>query len=152
VFAPNGWSEEAHRFENYYPGSDKVDVVAFSAYNWGYCPRSDWKNWGNAADGFKPYIERMEKMAPGKPIFIAQTASTSYNKTGANSSDKDKWVNDAYTYLAAAPGVQGIMYFNIDKECDWALYNDNGNKSDGYKTAVSNPAFTYVSPTEINRQ
>lgn len=152
VFAPNGWSEDAHRFENYYPGSDKVDVVAFSAYNWGYCPKSDWKNWGNAADAFKPYIERMQKMAPSKPIFIAQTASTSYSKTGANSSDKDKWVNDAYTYLAAAPGVQGIMYFNIDKECDWALYNSNGNRADGYKTAVTNPAFTYVSPAEINRQ
>ncbi len=27
VFAPNGWSEEAHRFENYYPGSPNCSRV-----------------------------------------------------------------------------------------------------------------------------
>ncbi|WP_421021837.1 hypothetical protein, partial [Klebsiella pneumoniae] len=41
VFAPNGWSQnQEHRFENYYPGNAQVDVVAFSAYNWGYCANS----------------------------------------------------------------------------------------------------------------
>ena len=149
VFAPNGWSDDNHRFEKYYPGSDRVDVVAFSAYNWGYCPKADWKNWGNAAAAFQPYIERMRQMAPGKPIFIAQTASTSYTQGGANSSAKDQWFRDAYSYLASAPGVQGILYFNLNKECDWALSAQNSGKSDGYKDAVANPAFSYVSPTDL---
>lgn len=49
VFAPNGWSEPSkpwQAFENYYPGDDATDVVAFSAYNYGGCPAdSPWRIW-----------------------------------------------------------------------------------------------------------
>lgn len=153
VFAPNGWSQQGHEFEKYYPGSDRVDVVSFSAYNWGYCSNASWKEWAvNPADSFAPYINRMAKMAPSKPIFIAQTGSTSSAQSGSSSTAKDKWFRDVYTYLAAAPGVQAILYFNLDKECDWALYRNNGTKSDGYKDAIANPAFGYVSPDDIARR
>ena len=150
VFAPNGWSQQGHEFEKYYPGSARVDVVGFSAYNWGYCSRADWKEWRvKPAELFEPYITRIGKMAPGKPIFLAQTASTSDTQSGSSSSAKDGWFRDAYSYLAAAPGVQAILYFNIDKECDWALHRNNGVSSDGYKEALANPAFGYVSPEEL---
>jgi hypothetical protein len=39
VFAPNNGSSSGYPpFENYYPGDDRVDVVAFSSYNFGYNP------------------------------------------------------------------------------------------------------------------
>jgi hypothetical protein len=152
VFAPNGWSQQGNEFEKYYPGSDRVDVVGFSAYNWGYCSSASWKEWStNAADAFEPYIQRMRSMAPQKPIFITQTASTSNTQSGANSGAKDKWFKDAYAYLAAAPNVQAILYFNLDKECDWALHRSNGSNSEGYKNAIINPAFGYVSPDDLSR-
>ncbi len=148
IFAPNGWSEnEQHHFENYYPGSAQVDVVAFSAYNWGYCGNASWKQWSGPKEAFEPYIKRMRAMAPNKPIFIAQTATTSDTQSGSQSSAKDQWFRNSYAYLAAT-GVRAILYFNINKECSWALSNSSG-KSAGYKDAVANPAFGYVSPAEL---
>lgn len=151
VFAPNGWSEsDAYRFENYYPGSDRVDVVAFSAYNWGYCANSTWRHWEKPTAAFAPYIDRIQKMAPGKAIFIAQTATTSYAQNNfSNNGAKDEWLRETYNYLATAPGVQGILYFNFNKECDWALYDANKGITAGYKEAVANPAYVYLSPSEL---
>ena len=148
VFAPNGWSENnEHNFENYYPGNERVDVVAFSAYNWGYCDNSTWKYWNSSQETFEPYIKRMKAIAPGKPIFIAQTGSTSNTQKGADGTAKDQWFRDSYTHLAKS-GVKAIIYFNLNKECDWALYSNRG-KSAGYKDTVANPAFGYVSPTDL---
>jgi hypothetical protein len=151
VFAPNGWSENSeHRFENYYPGNQQVDVVAFSSYNWGYCNNSTWHHWDGFKETFDPYIKRMQAMAPGKPIFLAQTGTTSNTKNGSLSAAKDQWFRDSYTNLAAK-GVQAILYFNINKECDWAIYSNSG-KSAGYKDAVANPAFGYVSPIDLAKK
>jgi len=91
----------------------------------------------------------MRSLAPNKPIFIAQTATTSNAQTGQQSSAKDQWFRDSYTYLANN-GVRAILYFNINKECDWALYSGAG-KSVGYQQAVANPAFRYVSPADLAR-
>ncbi|GAB4384664.1 MAG: hypothetical protein Kow00121_48450 [Elainellaceae cyanobacterium] len=150
VFAPNGWSEnEFHRFENYYPGSEKVDVVAFSGYNWGYCRNSSWVHWSTTDEVFTPYIQRMQTMAPGKPIFVAQTASTSDTANGVSDRDKNQWLQDTYAYLASIPDIQGALYFNIHKECDWTLFDDH-HRYEGYRqTVTANPAFRYVDPQTI---
>ncbi|MEH2335212.1 hypothetical protein [Nostoc sp.] len=151
VFAPNGWSENnEHRFENYYPGDKSVDVVAFSSYNWGYCSNSSWKHWNSPKEAFEPYIKRMKVMARSKPIFIAQTASTSNTQNGLQKNAKDQWLQDSYTQLSRM-GVKAILYFNINKECDWAI-NSNSGKSAGYKDAVNNPAFGYLSPAELAKK
>lgn len=55
VFAPNGWSEVGHEFEYYYPGDRYVDIVAFSAYNWGYCYNAAWQEWQDPATVFGTY-------------------------------------------------------------------------------------------------
>ncbi|MEH1902197.1 MAG: glycosyl hydrolase [Nostoc sp.] len=151
VFAPNGWSENnEHRFENYYPGDKWVDIVAFSSYNWGYCSNSSWKHWNSPKEVFEPYIKRMKVMAGSKPIFIAQTASTSNTQNGLQKSTKDQWLRDSYTQLPGM-GVRAILYFNINKECDWAI-NSNSGKSAGYKDAVNNPDFGYLSPAELAKK
>ena len=144
VFAPNGWSKSDHTFETYYPGQSLTDVVAFSAYNWGYCAHSDWKHWSTPQEVFEPYIQRIQRMAPETSIFIAQTATTSMTASGSDSVQKDRWLQEAYRYLAAAPNVQGILYFNIHKECDWEL-----SHSVGYRLAVQTSTFQYQNPTEI---
>ncbi|MDZ7962401.1 MAG: glycosyl hydrolase [Aulosira sp. DedQUE10] len=153
VFAPNGWTANStNTFKNYYPGDDKVDVVAFSAYNWGYCHNASWKNWQLAKEVFEPYIQQMQTMAPNKPIFIAQTATTSTMQTGKEAKDvKDQWLRDTYTYLANH-GVSAVLYFNIDKECDWAFYSASDQRySLGYKDGVQNSAFGYIAPAELAR-
>jgi hypothetical protein len=153
VFAPNGWSKSPqHQFENYYPGDQTVDVVAFSAYNWGYCANSSWKEWSSPQTVYGPYLKRLRALAPTKPIFIAQTASTSATSTGSSAAKKDEWFRQSYAYLAQSPGLRGVIYFNLQKECDWPIYSPNGPKTQGnqgYKDAVSNPAFGYLAPADL---
>jgi hypothetical protein len=150
VFAPNGWSEpNDYQFEDYYPGDGQVEAVAFSAYNYGYCSAAKWKTWDSPEKAFGPYLDRMFKMAPTKPIFVAQTATTAYTANGYNESAKGQWIYDTYSYLAQSPNVFAIIYFNRDKECDWAFYQKNGRKIDGYKSAVAQSVFVSITPAEL---
>lgn len=146
VFAPNGWGAA---FEDYYPGDQAVEAVALSAYNAGFCPKYDWKEWETPEQVFGPYVSRMAQMAPRKPIFVAQTATTAYTKNGYNESAKSQWLIDGYSFLAQAPNVFGIIYFNRDKECDWAFFQKDGRKVEGYRQVVSRSDFKYVSPVEL---
>jgi hypothetical protein len=139
VFAPNGWSETGHEFERYYPGDENVDVVAFSAFNFGSCScyAPTWETFETA---FEPYLERMHKLAPEKPIFVAQTA------TVAQGGDKDAWLLDTFSALDDFDGLEAVIYFNVAKpeaggaSCrvvDWRLFDPNSNHGrQGFLSAV----------------
>jgi Protein of unknown function (DUF3131)/Glycosyl hydrolase family 26 len=151
VFAPNGWSKnQAHQFENYYPGESAVDVVAFSGYNWGYCQASTWKQWSSPKAVYEPYLNRMRKLAPNKPIVIAQTATTSTTTSGNNLQQKDQWLQDSYRYLANVPGVRGILYFNMNKECDWKIDTTQSNHQ-GFKSVLQSDRFGYIAPNQFTQ-
>ena len=139
VFAPNGWSEPGHGFEGYYPGDANVDVVAFSTFNFGACScyASTWDTFETA---FEPYLERMRKMAPDKPIFVAQTASV------AEGGDKDAWLLDTFSELDDFSGLEALIYFNVAKpeaggaSCpivDWRVFDPrSGRGHQGFLGAV----------------
>ncbi len=140
VFAPNGWSTPPYHIAAYYPGDANVDIVAFSSYNQSYATA-----WMNPDQVFGPYIQEIRTtVTSSKPIFIAQTATCS---AGGN---KDQWLRDAYTYLVNQQ-IRGIIYFNGDKECDWAVYQpwSGGRQVQGYKDAVSGPNSRYVAPATL---
>jgi hypothetical protein len=125
VFAPNGWSDtqEGHPdFEAYYPGNSLVDIIAFSSYNFGTCVWS-WPSWDTYEEVFLPYLDRMQVMAPSKPIFIAQTGTVDAG------GDKNQWLEETYTNLAAYPTLRGVIYFHkrldLGLPCDpvdWRFY------------------------------
>lgn len=143
VFAPNGWSdtEEGHPdFEVYYPGNSLIDIVAFSSYNFGTCVWS-WPGWDTFEEIFIPYLDRMQAIAPSKPIFIAQTGTVDLG------GDKDLWLRDTYTGLAAYPALRGILYFHkrldLGLPCDpveWRFYApSDGIEFSGLLDALGNP-------------
>lgn len=161
VFAPNGWSRPGMPlFEAYYPGDEYVDVTAISAYNFGYCNGGVWHepeaafNYPDVADG--RYLERLTALAPTKPIFIAQTATSSYfdkppssnPSPPPNPSEKERWLREAYKYLSDQPQVRAVIYFNENKECDWSIYY-NGAGNPGYKYGVNNNGYEYISPADL---
>lgn len=149
AFSPNGWSrDQAHQFERYYPGDAFVDIVAFSSYNWGYCSASPWKTWSSPKTVYEPYLNRMRKLAPNKPIVISQTATTSTTQSGNSPQQKDQWLQDSYRYLVATPDVTGIVYFNIQKECDWKIDITDSNNQ-GFKTLLQSDRFGYIPPNQI---
>ena len=147
VFAPNGWSEPGGEFERYYPGDDRVDAVGFSAYQWGGClPETSWDA---PAEVYGPYLDRMAHIAPSKPLFVTQTAASSVVAGDvANPVRKGEFLAEAYRTLAARDQVLGVLYFNIDKECDWAVFRD-GVLSFGYDDAAATAGTTYLAPPEL---
>ncbi|MFC1922218.1 glycoside hydrolase family 26 protein [Chloroflexota bacterium] len=152
VFAPNGWSHYKydHPFEDYYPGEEWVDVVAISAYNFGGCTSSSWKspqkvfnnpNYSHPSEG--AYLDRMQAMAPGKPIFISQTG------TAGSTGSKNSWLDEAHDYLANYSGVYGVLYFNMKTQCDWRVYSPPEVLYNGYADGVLNSIYKYRPPEEI---
>jgi hypothetical protein len=143
VFAPNGWSDTqaGHpEFEAYYPGNSLIDILAFSSYNFGTCVWS-WPSWDTFNEIFLPYLDRMQVLAPSKPIFIAQTATVDWG------GDKDQWLKETYTDLAAYPALRGILYFHkrldLGLPCDpvdWRFYAPSENiEFSGLLDALGNP-------------
>jgi len=133
VFAPNGWSEPGQEFEKYYPGDEVVDVVGFSAFNFGACVASG-EGWDTYEEAIEPYMDRMEAMAPSKPIFLAQTG------TVEQGGDKGVWLMDTFQKLSEVTNFRGLIYFNVSKveagaplcnPVEWRVYNPEMGVGDG---------------------
>ncbi len=165
VFAPNGWNKSGTSgFEAYYPGDDLVDVVGFSGYNFGYHPYSPSQDWQPPLEVYNNpyyappeglYLDRMSALAPTKPIFILQTGTTAIYATGESTNRKNQWLRDAYSYLSNYPGVRAIIYFNLVNEegIDWPFFvpGDVAHQYQGYRDAVADSIFRYVSPQELSQ-
>ena len=152
AFAPNGYDDPGGAtFEDYYPGNDRVDVVGFSSYNWGYCVHWEYDKWNMAEDLYLPYIQRMWALAPGKPIFLTQTASTAEypSPNQFDAAKKDEWFIENFAYIANLKDVRAILYYNIDGPCDWTFFKNGSLAYNGYRIAVSDPAYQYLSPNEM---
>lgn len=155
VFAPNGPSTKENKFENYYPGNATVDVVGFSSYNFGCHPDYQYKNWLGEYATFRKYLTRITVMAPSKPIFVAQTATTAwYCDTNVSPTfdigRKNTWLNDAYAYLATYPGVRAVLYYNkSDPIVDDLPFWLSTYQYVGFRDGISNPRYSYLSPQNL---
>lgn len=114
-----------NRVENYYPGEKYVDVLGIDGYNWGTTQtkakhgwESQWKEFGAIFDAT---YQKLREVAPGKPIFIFETASVSQG------GDKCLWIKQAFD-TAAEWKVNGLIWFQAKKECDWRI-NSRGKTS-----------------------
>lgn len=137
VFAPNGWSTPPYKMADYYPGADVVDLVGMSAYNWGtnqpgFTFTSVQQTMGGA-------LNEARTFAPEKPFLIAQTGSSPHG------GDKDAWLRDLFTFLADDPNAVGFLYFNIEKEHDWAIYK-GGAVAQGWKDGMAMESTVYQWP------
>ncbi len=152
VFAPNGVDEPGRpSFEAFYPGDDATDIVGFSSYNLGYCVHWEYDRWQLGPELYQPFVERMRSLAPGKPIFITQTGSSSeYPSPGHfDHGQKSQWFIDAYNYLTELDGVRAILYFNIDAGCDYSFWRSGSLYFDGYRQVIQGSAFGNLSPVEM---
>jgi hypothetical protein len=160
VFAANGLSAPdvpENNFEYYYPGNDTIDIVGFASYNYGFCPASDppgdadYGRWENYDTLFEPYIRRLEKMAPGKPIIITETGTSAiYTKADRpdnyNYSMKAEWFKVNYSYLSQQSSLLGIFYFDISEfdgtTCDLRIPRDFNFTA--YQEAVNQFGYEYL--------
>lgn len=116
VWAVNAEDVGGVRAEEFYPGDGDVDWVAVDGYNWG--SSEWWSSWRPAADVLGPMVDRLRALAPAKPLAVTEVASTT---AGADVAAKSAWITDLYSWLPAN-GVAMVVWFNTDKETDWAVF------------------------------
>jgi len=114
------WSPFAHSvpnvaqnsLEGYFPGEAEIDWLALDIYNHatqGAC-------WHSFTQAFEEPYGRICDLAPGKPVMIAEMGCA---EAGG---DKAAWLREALGALPERfPRVKILVWFQINKECDWRL-------------------------------
>ncbi|MCW3013195.1 MAG: celH [Solirubrobacterales bacterium] len=96
-----------------YPGDAQVDVVGVSGFNGGtrlFAHR--WRPFPAAFDGT---LDSLHRLAPGKPIEIAEVGSTD------EGGDKAAWIRDMFADLVRRSYVRSLVWFDVNKEADWRI-------------------------------
>ena len=112
VFAPNGWSTPPYSQADYYPGDDVVDLIGFSAYNFG----TTLDRWATVPEVMGGVFNEARTYAPNKPYVLSQTASSKFG------GDRDAWLTEMFSFIAADANALGFVYFNLDRETDWRMW------------------------------
>jgi beta-mannanase len=98
----------------YYPGEGEVDVLALDGYNWG--GSQPWSLWKSFDEVFSEGYEVLNQIAPEKPMMIGEMGCAE------EGGDKGKWMVEAFDLLKSKFNrISGLIWFNMDKECDWRI-------------------------------
>lgn len=119
AWAPNNESSfGCGTLADFYPGSEYVDVVGLSAFNFGDAPVGGW--WRAPGELITPAADALRRLAPDKPYVLAQTGSSDVG------GDKAQWIVDLYSVVDRDPNLVGLIWFDLDKfevgtDMDWEL-------------------------------
>jgi Glycosyl hydrolase family 26 len=127
VWSPNVPYVGSTDLAGLFPGTGYADIVALDGYNWG--TSQTWSSWVSAVDLLGPGISQLRALAPGKPVLIAETASS---ETGGS---KAAWNTDLVSFLAAQPDVMGFVWFHLQKETDWRI-NSSDSSASAFRSAL----------------
>jgi len=114
------WSDPESNPAPYYPGDAYVDWTALDSYNWGRNPAQPDK-WLTPDKTISPTLKIIRETAPGKPVMIAENASSEY---GGNKTD---YIRELLgTYLPHHPEIGAYLWFNWnfpkgEKRADWPI-------------------------------
>ena len=122
-----------NRFENYYPGSQYIDWIGFSAYG-AQTPTSD--EWPNFRELVDPIYHRLKSLAAGKPIMVLEFGVTA----GHPKVDQAQWAKAALTDLLSGrwPEIQGFSWWNE------AWENDADPAHDTNMRVQDNPTLSQI--------
>jgi hypothetical protein len=111
VWALNIINEDMTPAASLYPGDQYVDWVAIDGYNWQYFPGSIWQGF---AEIMEPTYRELERVAPAKPVMIAEFASAEYLGDPDPNISKALWIQDALQVQIPHhfPRVKAIVWFN----------------------------------------
>ena len=110
--------------EAFFPGDAFVDWIAVDGYNWG--ASQTWSSWRSPAEVLGPMVGRLRAIS-ARPLALTETASTTVTASGSSLAAKSKWATDLFAYAGAAQ-ARMVVWFNQDKETDWAVFG--GAKGD----------------------
>jgi hypothetical protein len=101
----------------FYPGSRYVDWTCLDGFNWGR-NTSNPLPWGSFDNIFHGSYERVvEKIAPHKPMILAETASTGSGRAKAG------WIRGMFKQIASEyRQIRGIIWFEqVDRDMQWPI-------------------------------
>jgi hypothetical protein len=84
-------------------------------------------------------LNEARSIAREKPFLVTQTASSEVG------GDRDAWIDGLFDFLVDDPNVVGFLYFNIDKEHDWAIYSGDEVAS-GWQQGMQSAQTVYQFP------
>ena len=128
-----------NRFENYYPGDGYVDWIGVSVYG----PQSPIDRWDHApfARQFDPAYQRLNVLAPSKPVLVPEFGCALHNEWVA----ADQWADGALRSLLSLrwPRVMGFCWWNETWE------NDNNPAHNTDMVIMHDPALSNVWNTDL---
>lgn len=119
AFSMNGLSSRGRSYDQFYPGDEHVDLLAFSRLNRGNGHPDGWRDYDDVF-GF-PIGDMASLVGTSKPIVVAQTGTVD-----DASGDRDQWLRDLFTRLPGEDQVIGAIYFNRDKDFDYRIHEKAG--------------------------
>jgi mannan endo-1,4-beta-mannosidase len=127
-----------------YPGDAYVDWTGLDGYNWGTNPASPrgWRSFDQLfADS---YDEIAEKIAPSKPLMIAEFGSSEQG------GDKAAWIRDALSRVPAAyPQVRALVWFDkFDDGMDWPIETSSAATA-AFAEGIGQPVYQGASYAEL---
>jgi beta-mannanase len=96
-----------------YPGTKYADVVGLSGF---IADKSVFGSpWRSFAAAFDPSLDAAHKLAPGKPVSLAEIGVA---QTGG---DKATWITQMFQDIQQRPYIKSVVWFNLRKEADWRI-------------------------------
>lgn len=109
VFCPNTQDQTSVSYDKIYPGDKYVDWVGLDGYNWG--TSQSWSQWSSFAGVFTSSYQHLVRIAPDKPMMIAEVNTTDQG------GDKGEWYNDMLTVQIPSnfPQIKAVVMYNEDR-------------------------------------
>jgi beta-mannanase len=126
IWTPNGDDNPnvpENRMENYYPGSDYVDILGVDVYNWG--SEYSWSRWRTFDEMLSAPYRRITALGP-QPFWVNEISST---EKGGN---KGQWVREMFNtfYSGSYPRLQTVIWFDkydSARGIDWRMQSSAGS-------------------------
>lgn len=115
VWAVNRTGRVGASLDAFYPGDDYVDWCGVHGYNW-----SKWGGWKSPNALYDRPLDAIAKVSE-KPVAVSEYGCSSAVDGGHDPARKGAWIRDVFAYFEAR-GVGMALWFNHEKETDWAVF------------------------------
>jgi hypothetical protein len=137
VWSPNVRYGRNYPFADLYPGSAYVDWLALDGYNWGLDSHLGQPSWQSFEQIFGASYREITALAPGKPLMIAETASTE------NGGIKAQWILQTFLYDAPKyPVVRAMIWFNQADGASNFKINSSAASLAAFRQVLSSATFS----------
>jgi len=141
VWSPNVRYGSEYPLADLYPGDAYVDWIGLDGYNWGLDPHLGQPAWQDFGDIFGATYREVTSLAPGKPVMIAEMASTE------NGGDKAQWILTTFLRdIPHYPAVRAVIWFNqADGVSDFRI-NSSPAALAAFRQVFESPLYSGTMP------